>query len=271
MADLPTIMGSALHLSKTIMNLTNNAVEAITGEGRVTIATLQTTVDRQLSVYESIPTGRYVILRVSESGSGINAQDLERIFEPFFTRKKMGRSGTGLGMAVVWGAVKDHNGYIDVESSPGKGSIFSLYFPDSVTATDQNGESAVQPSYLGDGEFILIVDDVADQREIASAMVRELGYRVHAVDGGEAAVDIIRDQHFDLIVLDMIMDPGIDGYETYRRIAKIHPGQRAIVTSGFSESGRVQKLKGLGVKTYLRKPYTLEQLGLAMRAELDRK
>ena len=253
------------------MNLTSNAVEAIPGSGRVTISTLQATIDRPLSAYESIPAGRYVILRVSDSGNGINAQDLERIFEPFFTRKKLGRSGTGLGMAVVWGAVKDHNGYIDVESSPGKGSIFSLYFPADVPAPDQNGASTDQPSYLGDGESILLLDDVADQREIACAMLRELGYRVQAVDGGAAAVDIVRDQPFDLIVLDMIMDPGIDGYETYRRIAKIHPGQRAIVTLGFSESARVQKLKALGVTTYLRKPYTMEQLGLAIRAEFDRK
>ena len=269
--ELPMIKGSALHLSKTIMNLTSNAVEAIAGSGRVTISTLQTTIDRPLSAYESIPAGRHVVLRVSDSGSGINARDLERIFEPFFTRKKLGRSGTGLGMAVVWGAVKDHNGYIDVESTPGKGSIFSLYFPAGLSAPDQNGASTDRPSYLGDGESILIVDDVADQREIASAMLRELGYRVQAVDGGEAAVDIIREQPFDLILLDMIMDPGIDGYDTYRRVADIYPGQRAIVTSGFSESARVQKLKALGVTTYLRKPYTMRQLGLAIRAEFARK
>ena len=121
---------------------------------------------------------------------------------------------------------------------------------------------------MGTGEWVLVVDDIADQREIASAMVMELGYHVHAVDSGEAAVDAVRNRSFDLILLDMIMDPGIDGYETYRRMIEIRRGQKAIITSGFSRSDRVERLKALGVSTYLKKPYTLEQLGAAMRSAL---
>lgn len=267
--DLPPIMGSAVHLSKTIMNLTTNALEAIQGAGQVSIGTAQVILDNPISAYETIPAGHYVVLSVSDSGCGIDADDIDRIFEPFFTRKKLGRSGTGLGMAVVWGAVKDHQGYINVKSSRGEGSQFSLYFPAGTPMVGELEASVPKPSYLGNGEAILVVDDMADQREIASAMVRELGYQVHAVDGGETAVEVTRNRSFDLILLDMIMEPGIDGYETYRRISQINPNQRAIITSGFSQSDRVRKLKALGVTTYLKKPYTMEQLGSAMRVELD--
>jgi CheY-like chemotaxis protein len=115
-----------------------------------------------------------------------------------------------------------------------------------------------------------VVDDIAEQREITERMLKKLGYRVTSLPSGEAAVDYLQSNSPDLLVLDMIMEPGIDGLETYRRIISVKPGQKAIIASGFSESDRVKALQKLGAGAYIRKPYTLETIGMAIRKELSR-
>ncbi|MCP3898679.1 MAG: response regulator, partial [Desulfobacteraceae bacterium] len=182
----------------------------------------------------------------SDTGTGIAENDIARIFEPFFTKKVLGRSGTGLGMAVVWGTVKDHQGYIDVQSTLGKGTEFTLYFP--VVREEIEVQEKVLPmeQYMGKGESILVVDDVETQRNIASDMLIKLGYSVSLVDSGEKAVDYIKENPVDLLILDMIMEPGIDGCETFKRILKIYPDQKAIITSGFSETDRVKETQRFG-------------------------
>ncbi len=268
---LLNIKGSPVHLGKTIMNLVSNAVEAISGEGEVIIRTESRYLNQPIEGYDEMQEGDYAILSVSDTGGGISAEDLGRIFEPFYTKKVMGRSGTGLGLAVVWGTVKDHRGYIDVRSEEGRGSVFTLYFP--VTREDlPKVEKAVLPdSYASRGESILVVDDVKEQRELARNMLERLGYRVEAVAGGEEAVEYLKRNKADLIILDMIMDPGIDGMETYRRMLEINPGQKAVIASGFSETDRVQKTLEMGAGAFVRKPYILEKIGLAVRKELDRR
>jgi CheY-like chemotaxis protein len=182
----------------------------------------------------------------------------------------MGRSGTGLGMAVVWGTVKDHNGYIDVQSTEGKGTTFSLYFP--VTRKEVAKDKALVSidDYMGKGESILVVDDVKEQREIATKILKKLDYSVSTVSSGEEAVDYLKDNSADLLILDMIMDPGIDGYETYKRIIELRPGQKALIVSGFSETKRVKKAQRLGAGAYVKKPFLLQKIGLAVRDELDK-
>ncbi|MGD8366049.1 MAG: ATP-binding protein [Desulfobacterales bacterium] len=268
--DLLAVSGSPFHLSKTIMNLVSNAAEAVSENGTVTIATENRYIDQPIRGYDDVAVGDYVVLRVSDTGVGISEQDVERIFEPFYTKKVMGRSGTGLGMAVVWGTVKDHNGYVDVKSRQGVGTTISVFLP--VSAEVAAGAESVEATdeYRGSGETILVVDDVADQRDLAEAMLGRLGYQVASVDSGEAAVAFLQKRPVDLVILDMIMDPGIDGLETYRRILQIRPGQKAIIASGFSESARVRQAEALGVGAYVKKPYLLEAIGPAIRAELDR-
>ncbi|MEN6320119.1 MAG: PAS domain S-box protein [Syntrophaceae bacterium] len=268
---LLNIKGSPIHLSKTIMNLVSNAVEAITDQGEVTIRTENRYLDCPLRGYDEIQEGDYVVLTVSDTGSGISADDISKIFEPFYTKKVMGRSGTGLGLAVVWGTVKDHNGYIDVQSEEGKGSYFSLYFPATREGLAEVQESISIKAYMGRGESILIVDDVDAQREVAMSMLERLGYKVDAVSSGGNAIEYLKSGKADLVLLDMIMEPGIDGMETYRRILEINPGQKAVIVSGFSESNRVRKAKEMGAGAFVRKPYILEKIGLAIRKELDRK
>ena len=259
-----------MHLAKTIMNLVSNAAEAMPDGGTIRIATRNTYVDQPIKGYDHVAEGDYAVVEVSDAGVGIPAGDLKLIFEPFFTKKKMGRSGTGLGMAVVWGTVKDHKGYIDVHSAEGRGTTFTLYFP--VTRREKAAIEDGRPldRLRGSGETILVVDDVQQQREIAAAILTQLGYTVRTVASGEEAVDDMKNQCADLLVLDMIMESGIDGLETYRRILCHRPGQKAIITSGYSETSRVSEAQRLGAGHYLKKPYTIENLGIAVKEELKR-
>jgi len=238
--------------------------------GTIFISTENRYADSPISGYDRVEEGDYVILTVSDSGIGIPAEDIGKIFEPFYTKKVMGRSGTGLGMAVVWGTVKDHKGYIDVQSTEGKGTTFTLYFPVTRKEVDKEKSLLSIEDYMSKGESILVVDDVEEQREIASGMLNKLGYSVTCVSSGEQAVDYMKDSSVSLLVLDMIMNPGIDGLETYKRILEFHPGQKAIIVSGFSETDRVKEARRLGAGAYVRKPYSLEKVGLAVRDELDR-
>ena len=263
------VQGSSVHLSKTIMNLTSNAAEAMPDGGTVTISVSNAYVDTPLPGYDAVEPGDFVVLKVADEGIGITPADMERIFEPFYTKKVMGRSGTGLGMAVVWGTVKDHHGYIDVQSSNGQGTVFTLYFPSTGLQKPKPASVDQQKLPKGKGETVLVVDDVPEQRKIACYMLQRLGYTAEAVPSGEKAVVYIQNNRADLLLLDMIMDPGIDGYETYRRILNISPGQKAIIASGFSESARVRMTQDLGAGDYVKKPYTLDQLAAAVHKALS--
>jgi len=267
---LLNIKGSPVHLGKTLMNLVTNAAEAITDGGVVMIRTENRYLDKPIHGYEVANEGDYAVLTVSDNGQGIPAANIGKIFEPFYTKKVMGQSGTGLGLAVVWGAVKDHNGCIDVQSEEGKGTQFILFFP--VTREDVRKEQSATPlaAYAGAGETILVVDDVQEQREVAASILTDLGYNIQTVASGEEAVAFLESHSVKLLVLDMIMEPGMDGLATYQRVLEINPQQRAIVVSGFSETERVRQTQELGAGAYVRKPYIMEQIGLAIRKELDR-
>jgi PAS domain S-box-containing protein len=268
--DLFPVKGSPVHLSKVIMNLLSNAAEAIKGHGVVTISTRNQYLDRPVRGYDDVKEGDYVVVEVSDTGKGISLEDREKIFEPFYTKKVMGRSGTGLGLAVVWGTVKDHNGYIDVQSKEGKGTTLTLYFPMTREKLKSDFPTVSPLDYMGKTETILVVDDVIDQRELAVAMLSRLNYQATSVTSGEAAIDYVKTHHVDLVVLDMIMDPGIDGLETYRAILHLRPAQKAIIASGFSETERVRQVLDLGAGAFIKKPYVLEKIGLVVRQELDK-
>jgi PAS domain S-box-containing protein len=268
--ELPNILGSEIHLSKTLMNLVSNAAEAIGYKGQVTISTFRRVLEAPLVGFQTIAEGEYAVLRVEDDGTGMCVEDMTKIFEPFYTKKKMGRSGTGLGMSVVSGTVKDHKGFIDLCSVEGNGTRFDLYFPITRTAVQEKSNTFVIEKHMGT-EKILVVDDVREQREIATVLLGKLGYRVETVSSGEAAIIYMRNNAADLILLDMIMDPGLDGLDTYRRIIEQHPKQKAVVASGFSETSRVRQILALGAGAYVRKPYSLERLGMAVRQVLDGK
>ena len=266
--NILNIKGSSTLLIKMIMNLVSNAAEAQPTGGQITISTRNQYVDTPIKGYEEIKEGDFVVLEIKDTGLGIAAQDLNRIFEPFYTKKVMGRSGTGLGMAVVWGTIHDHDGHVDVKSVEGVGTTFSLFFPVKRDKKIMKKEFIPVEEYLGKKETILVVDDIMEQREIAATILAKLNYAVTTVSSGEDAVTYLKDNSADLLILDMIMEPGIDGLETYRRIKKLHPNQKAIIASGYSETERVKEAQKLGVSKYIRKPYTLEKIGLAVKDEL---
>lgn len=267
--ELLNISGSPVHIGKTLFNLVSNASESMINGGIVTIKTSSQYLEKPVQGYDEVMEGDYVVLSVSDTGNGISAVDMKHIFEPFYTKKVMGRSGTGLGLAVVWGTVKDHQGYVNVESEEGKGSTFTLYFPVTRENISDEHMAIAVSQYMGKGESILVVDDVKEQRDLAAEMLRKLNYDVACVASGEEAVIYLKEHSVDLIVLDMIMDPGIDGLDTYRNVLAIRPQQKAIIVSGFSETERVNAAQALGAGAYVRKPYVIEKLGLAVRKELD--
>ena len=268
--DIWNILGSPVHLIKALTNLVSNAAEAMPDGGKITIETQNIKVHEAIHVYEAIEPGDYVVLIVSDTGIGISEKDKEKIFEPFYTKKVMGRSGTGLGMSVVWNTIKDHNGYINMESIDGLGTTFSLYFPMTTKALEQLKYKSHIEEYTGKGESILVVDDVEEQREIASNILTMLGYSVTAVSSGEEAVEYFKDHSFDLVILDMIMDPGINGLETYKKILRYNPSQKALIMSGFSETEHIKEVLELGAGRLIKKPYTLDKLGNAVKGELNK-
>ena len=268
--DLMDISGSPIHLVKTVMNLISNAAEATMSNGIIRIETKNRYIDTPIRGYDDIEEGDYVVMTVADKGIGISKEDIDRIFEPFYTKKVMGRSGTGLGMAVVWGTVKDHRGYVDIQSRPNQGTTVAIHLPATKERRIGAGKPETIEALSGAGEKILVVDDVAEQREIATSMLARLGYTVNSVASGEAAVEYIRGHRVDLLVLDMIMDPGIDGLETYQRINQIRPGQPALITSGFSESERVHEAQKLGAGIYVKKPYRIETIAKAVKTVLSK-
>ena len=266
-SDIGYISCSPIHVKKCLMNLITNAAEAMSGAGTITVTTSKRSIDKNQSIKNTLPAGDYAVLTVQDNGSGILPQDLKHIFEPFYTKKTMGRSGTGLGLAVVWNTMKDHEGTVIVASDK-NGTTFELYFPSTKEAHTIQPEAADPATFRGDGQSILVADDEEQQRDIAARLLTSLGYKVTTVSSGEEAVILMQKTTMDLIILDMIMSPGMNGRETYEKIIAIRPGQRAIIASGFSQDVEVKAALRLGAGGFIGKPYTLIQLGRTVYNEL---
>ena len=267
--ELMKMKGAPLHLEKTILNLVKNAIEVQPHGGHVLITTENRYVDSFLNGFQKIEEGEYVVLKVVDQGNGIAQEDIGHVFEPFFSRKRLGKSGTGLGLAVVWGTIQDHGGFVNVTSEEGKGTTFELFF--RATREDIALEVRLrgQNDFCGNGERLLVVDDIKEQRDLAVAILTQLGYLAEAVSSGEEALAYLQRQRVDLVVLDMILtDPYMDGLETYKRIVQLYPGQKAIIASGYAETARVKAAMMLGVGQYLKKPYTVEKIGLTIKRVL---
>ncbi len=268
-AGQANILCSPVHVKKCLMNLVTNAAEAIKGAGTIVVSSHNQYPDKNAGSEHGSNAGEYVVLSVMDTGSGISTTDIEHIFDPFYTRKVMGRSGTGLGLTVVWNTMQDHKGKVVVESSD-RGTSFHLYFPVSSEEGKVVGNKEDTPEKsTGHSEHILVVDDEPQLRDIACQMLQALGYKVDSVRSGELAVAFIKEKPVDLVVLDMLMEPGMNGYQTYAEISKLYPGQKAIIVSGFSESDDVKATLQLGAGGFINKPYSMDKLGKAVRNELS--
>ena len=260
---LSNIKGSTVHLSKILMNFFTNGVEAMHEGGVLTISTKEIILTKEYAGYEIIPPGKFATLTISDTGIGMSTGEINRVFEPFYTSKIMGRSGTGLGMAVVWGTVKDHDGYIDIKSQLGQGTTFTVYIPTTNELILEQAKSTLQ-DFLGDGEKILVVDDLKEQRALTLGILENLGYQADVAASGIEAIEKCKKTKYDLLILDMIMPGEYDGLATYETIKSSNPSQKAIIVSGFSETARVKKAQSIGAGTYLKKPYTVELLATAI-------
>ncbi len=267
--DLLSVSCSSVHIKKCLLNLVANAYESIEDSGNIIVSTRNCYLDEPLAGYEDVRKGEYAILTISDNGAGISADDIERVFEPFYTKKVMGRSGTGLGLAIVWNTVKSHAGYINVKSSE-DGTQFELFFP--ITRDELTAEKEQRPfeDYVGNGERILVVDDEEMQRDIACELLAKLGYLTEAVSSGEEAIEYLKKHSVELIVLDMIMPKGMNGRQTYEEVIKIAPSQKAVIASGFAETGDVKTAQKLGAGKYIKKPYTIEKIGIAVKEEFEK-
>jgi two-component system cell cycle sensor histidine kinase/response regulator CckA len=269
------VMAETDHLDRAVDNLIRNAAEAIKGEGVVTISTRRETLNETYHGYTVVPPGEYAVIEISDTGQGIGAAYQHRIFEPFFTRKsKSDRSGSGLGLSVVHGVVADHDGFIDVDSTAGKGTAFTLYFPLAGDMDALQAEIELEPVARGT-EAVLVVDDEPGQRFIAKKSLSKLGYNVDEAASGREAVRLFekaRDNEepspSDLVLLDMIMEEGFDGLDTLTEILKMYPEQKVIIVSGHAENERAQLAKDLGADWFA-KPYDVADLASALRMKLD--
>ena len=268
--DLLNINASAIHVERAMTNLISNALRVLPEKGKIAIRTENRYLDRPLKGYEEVPKGEYAVLSVSDTGIGILPEHVKHLFEPFYMRKALKNGGTGLGLSVIWGVVKDHDGYVDVTSEPGKGTTFTFYFS---VSRDESVLWEMHPisEYMGNGETILVVDDEENQCRLAARMLKRLNYKVKTAESGEKALEYLANNDADLIVLDMRMEPGMDGYDTYRRILEIKKRQKAIIFSGFSKTERVKMAQELGAGEFIMKPYLIERLGMTVRNELKRK
>jgi len=266
------LRGSSIHLTKLVMNLVSNAAESMPSGGVINVSTRNQYLDQPVKAFDGyISEGDYIVLKISDMGIGIPSDSLKKIFEPFYTKKEMGRSGTGLGMAVVLGTVTDHQGNMIITSEKNIGTTFKLYFPITREKISSKKFKIELKDYLGKGEKILVIDDIKQQREIASILLNQLGYTVTTVASGEKAIQYMKENSADLLLLDMIMVPGMDGLETFKEIKKIKPGIKAVITSGYSETRRVKEAQKKGAGAYVKKPYTIENIGTAIKIELNRK
>ncbi|RKX20712.1 MAG: hypothetical protein DRP51_05320 [Candidatus Zixiibacteriota bacterium] len=265
--NLMDILGGNAQLHRMISNLLHNAKDAVRDIGQITVRTENYYVDDVSVVYGRVPKGEYVKLTISDTGCGIPDDIVQKIFDPFFTSKTTDKKrGSGLGMSVVDAVIRDHHGYIDLSTKVGEGTSFYIYFPITRKSLDSRDSDETR----GGSEAILVVDDDDVQRKVATELLKKLGYNVGTVESGEKAIEFLRENSPDLVILDMVMPGGIDGAETYQRILEISPNQKAIILSGFSESDRVLKAQKLGAGAFVRKPVTGQVIATAVRAELDR-
>jgi DNA-binding LacI/PurR family transcriptional regulator/signal transduction histidine kinase/ActR/RegA family two-component response regulator len=265
------ICASEAHLGRAITNLVRNGMEAISGEGQVVVRTFASRLPTPISGYEVIEPGRYAVVSVSDNGSGIAAAELGRVFEPFFSKKRMGEnSGTGLGLAIVHGVVKEHEGFLDVASTVGMGTTFTLYFPRAEADVQVRERGVV--SARGHAK-ILIVDDEPVQLRTGRRVLTHLGYQVDTVESGRKARELFEraapsgNSPYDVVILDMLLNESQDGLELLEQIQRMFPKQRAILASGHAPTERAELAVQRGL-TWLVKPYTADALASAVHGTL---
>ncbi len=267
---LDNINGVPNLITRSLINILHNAAESINGQGRITVSTANRDIKTPEKGYRyMIEKGDYVTVSIQDTGNGLAEKDISRVFEPFYTKKVMGRGGSGLSMAVVWETITQVNGYINISSALERGTTFTLYFPVTVDDSKRWAPPDEIVNCMGNGESMLVVDDMPEQRELACTILKKLGCTVYAVPCGEDAVAYLRARKADMVILDMIMEPGIDGLETFKRISEFKPDQRFVIVSGYAETERLKEIQRLGCRLCIKKPYSIAEIGEAVKKGLN--
>jgi two-component system cell cycle sensor histidine kinase/response regulator CckA len=255
-------------IQQVLLNLYVNAAGAMPNGGHLVLKTCNATHENmEKKPYDTKP-GRYVALTVTDTGIGMDEATMKRIFEPFFTTKEMGR-GTGLGLASVYGIVKSHGGYIEVDSKKGAGTTFRIYLPASDQKDERDSTQKPREEITQGNETILLVDDERMILEVGSQLLEAMGYRVVTAKDGKEAIDVYRarKEDIDLLILDMIM-PEMNGGDVYDKIKKINPNIKVLLSSGYSVEGQAGKILARGCDGFIQKPFHMGQLSQSIRQVL---
>jgi len=254
-------------IEQVMMNLYVNAWQAMPESGDLNLETQNTKLDEDFSKLFSVKEGKYVKITVADNGIGMDEATRQRIFEPFYTTKQMGR-GTGLGLASTYGIIKNHDGIITVYSEKGEGTTFNIYLPASdkcVSGARQSTGEIVEGT-----EMILLVDDDDIIVKVGEQILNRLGYKVIIATGGREAIELYQEnqQKIDMVILDMIM-PEVDGKLAYEKLKKINPGIKVLLSSGYSITGQAQEILDKGCNAFIQKPFNMKDLSLKLREVLD--
>ncbi len=266
--DLWTVAVDPGQIEQVLMNLLMNADQAMSGSGVIFLETENVDLQEEVIGDFTAKPGRYVKCSLSDTGMGMDEQTRTRIFEPFFTTRSMGK-GMGLGLAVVYGIVKGHDGFVNVSSEVGHGTTFSIYLPAS--EKDVLPQPSPPDELVGGSERILLVDDEKDVREVGGALLEALGYGVFSASSGPEALALYlgKRQEIHLVILDMVM-PGISGEETFAKLREVDPEVKVILSSGYSIDSRIRNIMERGCKGFLQKPYTMKELSRIVRSVLSK-
>ncbi len=260
---------SPQQMHKILLNLIGNSLEVVEGQGIIRITTENCKFTHPLTTdLTGSGTENYVKLTVADNGPGIKAEDVEYIFDPFYTTKVMGKSGTGLGLSIVWNIIQDHKGWVEIKDNK-PGAVFEIYLPATFAITPAHQDFGPVDSLQGNGETILLIDDQQEQNELMEKVLETMGYTPYAVTSGEAGIAFLKNRPVKLVLLDMMMGDGLNGRETYERILQIYPHQKAIVISGYAKNEEIAKIKALGVSDFIEKPVTIHKIGHAVRKALS--
>jgi two-component system cell cycle sensor histidine kinase/response regulator CckA len=270
--EIPLFQADTGMIEQVIMNLAVNARDAMPKGGTLTISTGVAEIDEAyLQIHPEGRAGSFVRLRASDTGCGMDAMTMGRIFEPFFTTKEVGK-GTGLGLATVYGIVKQHGGWIEVASEPGKGTAFDVFFPASTGPVEAKTAATAQAAEVRGGqETILVVEDEPVLRDMAHVILEACGYNVLEAGSGVEALRVWESQHslIDLVLTDMVMPEGMSGMELAQKLRLAKPEQRIIFASGYSMEDLDTSFVRNGHALFLQKPYTHLTLAKAVRECLD--
>ena len=267
-ADLWPALVDQGQIEQALLNLYINAWQSMPAGGTLTVSTVNFMMSEETARASNLASGKYIRLSIADTGVGMDKATRERIFEPFFTTKEMGR-GTGLGLASVYGIIRNHGGAVGVESREGEGTVFRIYLPASKSKPLQKKEETL-PEVLNGSGTILLVDDEEMITQVGGEILEKIGFKVLLANSGKQAVELFRRRpdSIDLVILDMIM-PEMNGPEVFDRLREFNPRVKVLLSSGYAMEGAARELLRKGCRGFIQKPYNIDELSKKVRTVME--